>query len=137
MTRSLRKSDCGAQSVYVDALLYVVIISLAKFSVLCFYRRIFGSPVKLGISIIFLLQTIWAIVCIFLSIFRCKPIAGSWNVAIPAKCLSFELIVIAAEPFNCALDFLMVALPVKVIRTLQLSMKRKILLSGIFALGSL
>ncbi|KAL9012267.1 MAG: hypothetical protein Q9173_002959 [Seirophora scorigena] len=119
-----------------SAVLYVIMITLAKFSVLCFYRRVFGKPIYLGTTFIFVLQTIWAIICVCLAIFRCDPIAGSWDVTLASKCISFETIVIAVEPFNCALDFAMVALPVRVIRTLQLPRKHKISISAIFLLGS-
>lgn len=92
-----------------------------------------------SLMVVFLLQTIWMLVCCFESIFRCKPIAASWNVQLlpTAKCQNFTLIVIAAEPFNALLDFVMVALPLHVIRTLQLSTRRKVTISAIFLLGSL
>ena len=130
-------ADLYAQSVYIGALLYLVIISFAKFSVLCFYRRIFINALNRSTMVLLVLQTMWMITGIFETVFRCRPVQASWNVILPAKCQSFELIVIAAEPFNCALDFIVVALPIKVIRTLQLSLKRKITVSGIFLLGSL
>ncbi|KAL8652639.1 MAG: hypothetical protein Q9210_002565 [Variospora velana] len=123
------------KSIVISAVLYVTMITLAKFSVLCFYRRVFGKPIFLGTTVIFVLQSIWCIICIFLAIFRCNPIAGSWDISVPSKCINFETIVVAAEPFNCALDLAMVALPVRIIRTLQLSRRHKIQVSAIFLLG--
>ena len=122
---------------YVGAVLYVVIITFAKYSVLYFYYRIFGQTIKTGVIVVALLQTIWMLVCACEALFRCIPIQGAWNVTIPSNCQNFELIVIAAEPFNCALDFIMVALPVRVIRSLHLPLRQKIGISAIFLLGSL
>lgn len=134
---SLSQPKLTSQSVVISAVLYVTMITLAKFSVLCFYRRVFGHSIFLGTSIIFVLQSIWCIICICLAVFRCNPIAGSWDLTVPSKCINFETIVLAAEPFNCALDLAMVALPVRIIRSLQLSRKHKIQVSAIFLLGGL
>ncbi|KAI4185562.1 MAG: hypothetical protein L6R41_004042 [Letrouitia leprolyta] len=103
--------------------------------VLFFYRRIFGKPIYLGTTIILVLQSIWWIVCFCLAVFRCRPVAGSWNPTLGASCVNFENIVIAAESINAALDFAMIILPINVIRTLQLSRKQKVTVSAIFMLG--
>lgn len=114
-----------------------MIISFAKYSVLCFYRRIFGAPVKRNTMVVFVVQTVWMIVCCFELAFRCIPIEASWDPILPAKCQSLDLMIIVGEPLNCILDFIMVALPIRVIKNLQLPVKQKITVSGIFLLGGL
>lgn len=56
---------------------------------------------------------------------------------LPARCQDLELVVYVAESLNCAMDLIMIALPVRVISTLQLSRNRKIVISGMFLLGAL
>ncbi|KAK0513943.1 hypothetical protein JMJ35_003665 [Cladonia borealis] len=124
------------KSVYIAAILYSVIITFAKYSVLCLYRRIFGTALRQSTLVLFVLQSIWMIVCVFEGLLRCQPVAAAWNVVLPAKCQNFTLIVVAAEPFNALLDFVMVAMPVNIVRKLQLPTRHKITLSGIFVLGS-
>jgi hypothetical protein len=116
-----------------------MIISFAKYSVLYLYFRIFGKTLTKPLIVIGVLQTIWMIICVCMALFRCDPVAASWNPLLQAtaKCLDFKLIVLAAEPFNCALDFVMVILPVNPIRKLQLPLQKKILVSTIFLLGGL
>ncbi|KAI4253448.1 MAG: hypothetical protein LQ352_003690 [Teloschistes flavicans] len=123
--------------IYIESVLYAIIITLAKFSVLCLYRRIFifEKRVSQGTRIIFLCQSTWAVVHLGLTIFRCNPIAASWNIALQSKCISSEKIVIGTEAFNSALDFAMLALPVSVVRKLQLPRKQKVSVSAIFLLG--
>lgn len=118
-------------------MLYCIIITFAKYSVLCLYHRIFGKAIRRGIIAVAMIQTIWMVVCVCEGLFRCSPVQGAWDVTISAVCQNFQLIVIAAEPFNCFLDFVMVALPIRVVRSLQLPVRHKIAVSAIFLLGSL
>jgi hypothetical protein len=116
-----------------------LIISFAKYSVLYLYLRIFGKALAKPLIVIGVLQTIWMITCVCMALFRCDPVAASWDPLLQAtaKCLDFELVVLVAEPVNCALDFVMVIIPVNPIKKLQLSLQKKIVVSTIFLFGGL
>ncbi len=75
--------------------------------------------------------------CLFAAAFRCHPVKVAWNPVLPGKCLNFTTIFMATESLNCVMEVIIVCLPVDMIRKLQLPMRRKILVSGIFFVGGL
>ena len=65
------------------------------------------------------------------------PIAKSWDPLLPGYCFNLSDFAVAIEVPNSLLDFVIVALPVRVIKQLQLSVGNKITLSVVFVLGGL
>lgn len=76
---------------------------------------------------------------IFFNIFQCKPIQAVYNLA-PfsiAKCKPYGAFGFRFVFSNMTLDVLILALPIFVIRTLQLQTRRKVLVASVFLLGGL
>ena len=121
---------------YVDTLTYPLVITLVKCSILCLYIRVFGvrewfrraCQLLLGISII------WGLVTLFLFAFRCSPIADAWN---PTRegCIDFDKLFLGTNIPNVIVDFLVLALPLQPIWSLQIPTVKKVILNAILALG--
>ena len=123
--------------IFIEGILYIIIISFAKFSVLCLYRRIFGVYLLRSITLLIIAQTMWMVGLCFGLLFRCIPISDSWALDPFARCHDEAILVYAGEALNCTIDLVMIALPVHVVATMQLSRRRKVMISGIFLLGLL
>lgn len=122
--------------------LYIVCILTLKFSILLQYLRIF-VPTRKGNGIVFwactlliVANTIFYIIELFLAILQCNPRESSWNHRIPGTCIGIENIVYTAA-FNVASDVIILVLPLNRIWRLNMSLKRKFGVSGIFTTGLL
>jgi hypothetical protein len=114
-------------------------ITAAKFSVLYFYRRLFSTDkqFRTQVTIVGILCAAWFIAATMGIILKCIPVAKSWNVLLPGYCFNLSDFAVAIEVPNSLLDFVIVALPVRVIKQLQLSLRNKIIISIVFFLGGL
>ena len=118
--------------------MYVLILAVAKMSILFLYLRIF---VNKG----FRLATHITMACIlgqtaaffFVVCFQCTPVVSYWNTTIPGKCIHSQAFVYAAAGINIMEDLIIMFLPVMELRALKLDLKKKFALGFMFALGSL
>lgn len=76
----------------------------------------------------------WGIATFFVSIFHCLPISNFFEDSTGTHCVRFLL---ATAIPNTLLDIALLVLPLNVLRTLQLSTRKKIALSVVFSLGLL
>ncbi|KAL2413616.1 hypothetical protein ABEF95_002965 [Exophiala dermatitidis] len=82
--------------------------------------------------------TIYGVSAFFVSIFSCQPIAYSWNSNIHGgKCIDFLAFWLFNASFNSATDIIVCALPIPVLKALQLPRKQMAILTCIFLLGAL
>lgn len=79
----------------------------------------------------------WAIACIFGVIFSCVPVQGFWDLKIPSKCIDSTKFFIGNAIPNMFTDVCILALPMRKIWELQMTPKRKLVVSGMFLLGGL
>lgn len=80
---------------------------------------------------------LWWIASILPLFFVCTPIRKSWDPLISGTCIDIGTYLLGEEIPNCILDFVIVFLPLRVIQKLKLALPHKIILSFIFAMGSL
>ena len=127
------------QAVYISTIVSATVISVAKFSVLILFRRIFGpdKTFKLNLLVLGTISAAWWVAASLGAALRCQPVQSQYDPLIQGHCYSVQHFFIAVEVPNCLLDFAIVALPISVIRRLHLPLKHKITLSLIFLLGSL
>ncbi|KAF7593994.1 hypothetical protein BBP40_010391 [Aspergillus hancockii] len=123
---------------FIAQLLYKINIGLTKISILLLYRRLFIQRwfritcwTWIAIVLAFALGTV------FSSIFQCSPVQYAFNKSIPGrgKCINLTAFWYANATFNILSDLVIIALPVPVISKLQLPLKSKFALCGIFAVG--
>ena len=79
----------------------------------------------------------WALAAWLPSILSCYPIAKGWDSSIPGRCIDYGTVTLIIGIFNILLDFLILGTPMPLLWKLRMSTRRKILLSGAFALGSM
>ena len=110
-----------------------------RFSILLLYNRIFkfDRSFSIAMRILGTLNALWYVVFTVAICLRCVPPRKLWNPLIKGQCAnSFAIIVAAAVP-DSLLDFSLMILPISILKKLQMSMRRKINLAMIFAIGGL
>ena len=111
----------------------------AKISFLCLYVRLFPvQSFQRKCSIVKVLVAIaWALWMLGFY-FQCRPIRGGWDPTVtPKHCINIAALFLGLEIFSCILDIILICLPIKMIRGLQMAFKRKMAMATIFILGIL
>lgn len=125
---------------FAYVLIYVVTVPLIKLSILLFYRRIFGMTWSIGFCIF--LTAGYFISCNIAFLTCCRPVSFYWTqYADPSsggKCV-FDLypFYIGNAAANVTTDVLILLVPIPLTWRLQMRKSQKILIIGIFLLGSL
>ncbi|KAL2842721.1 hypothetical protein BJY01DRAFT_264447 [Aspergillus pseudoustus] len=124
---------------YATEILYNPILAVVKFSILFFLLRLTGQKlgVKRAIWIIMALNTIVMITTLFLTVFRCVPIASHWAPTDypDAKCLNFANFVTGTACASIFTDALVLILPTWIVYNLRMAQKQKLILIAILSLG--
>jgi len=113
-------------------------LASTKVSLILFYRSIFpGRGFAITTNIVGAFVIAWGIACLLVSIFACNPIQGFWDTTIPSTCIDVRAFYIGNAVPNILTDVVILALPIKYIWCLQMCWKQKLVVSGMFLLGSL
>ncbi|GIC93624.1 putative plasma membrane protein Pth11-like [Aspergillus udagawae] len=123
---------------FVAQILYKVNLGLTKISILLLYIRLFVHR--------WFLRTCWVWIAVivsftvgsvFSSIFQCTPVQWAFNKSLPGHgtCINMTAFWYANAVFNILTDLVLIALPIPVVLKLQLPLKSKVALCGIFAVG--
>jgi hypothetical protein len=68
---------------------------------------------------------------------QCIPISAIWDLSIQGKCVNSTAIVYAGAGFSIFEDIVIILLPVRELKNLNLSTRKKVAVIFMFALGSL
>ncbi|KAL6901057.1 hypothetical protein GGI43DRAFT_403943 [Trichoderma evansii] len=123
---------------WISELLYAWSIFFAKIAVLYFYRRIFRySSIHVYVTILIIACGIWVIIRTFFTIFQCIPVRAYWDRSIEhAKCfLNVTAFFLGTDVTHCAMDFIIMGLPIYEVARLNLPFGPKIAVVGLFATG--
>lgn len=127
-----------AKMLMVYQIVYYNAMVLAKFSYLTFYLRIFVSKefriltwICMGCA-----GAYWtgSMLQIFLI---CTPFEKNWNPTLPGHCASQNVAFSTIGAFNLLTDVMIMALPIRFVWKLQMSLATKLAVVGIFGLGIL
>ncbi|KAJ5822999.1 hypothetical protein N7447_005339 [Penicillium robsamsonii] len=127
-----------AKMLMVYQIVYYNAMVMAKFSYLAFYLRIFVSwefriltRICMGCA-----GAYWtgSMLQIFLI---CTPFEKNWNPTLPGHCASQNVAFSTIGAFNLFTDVMIMALPIRFVWKLQMSLATKLALIGIFGLGIL
>lgn len=80
---------------------------------------------------------LYAFASIIATIVQCTPIERTWNHAVPGTCINLTAFWYANASANIIGDFLILALPMPVVKSLQLPQRQRLGLMMVFALGGL
>lgn len=127
------------QFLWASIPLYNLSLTLAKISLVLQYARIFaGKRFRLACWLImgFIIASgIWAI---FSAIFNCIPVHSFWDISyVGGHCMDKKFMWFFTASLNLLTDIILVAMPMPVLKSLQLPKKQKIGLMCIFGLGGL
>lgn len=120
---------------------HVVPISLAKCSLLFFYRRIFRGTLFLYITWATIgLATIWGVSYFFALLFLCNPVSAYVRYGSEAPdlhCANEPSVYYSLAISDVLIDIIILIIPIPFVWRLHMKTAQKVAVSGIFALGSL
>jgi len=124
-----------AMQLFVGPILFALTMLLIKTSTVLFYKRIFARG-SFGVvcNIMMGLFMCWFLASLFGQIFASNPVSLGWKSA-NHNAINYPVFFVSMAASNLALDLATLTLPLFVIRTLQMTTRRKYLVSGIFGLG--
>ncbi|KUJ21268.1 uncharacterized protein LY89DRAFT_577423, partial [Mollisia scopiformis] len=124
---------------WLGELVYVLLITIVKCSVLSMYRRIFPTRVvQLGTMVLGVIVAMWFLATTLAFIFQCFPVSKAWNPAITTgSCIDKEKFFLGNSIPNILTDLAILCLPVYEVYHLQIIKARKIGLLFVFLLGGL
>ncbi|KAM0249159.1 hypothetical protein ACHAQJ_009166 [Trichoderma viride] len=127
---------------FVAHIIYTTALLLCRISGLAFYYRVCGlhNNFLVAIKIVFGILIAGFLPQIFLLIFHCKPVTGYWPygwepVAPRYTCLQWGVVYSVNSSVSLLCDLLLFGIPIAMLRTLEMSRKRKIQLAGILLPG--
>ena len=122
-------------------MIFGIAVCFTKLSILLLILRIFISSRRdfffWAVHFLIWVNIIYWITWFFLLIFLCLPRTKIWNPETPGHCLGKFALYRSSAVFNMITDIMMLAIPLYKIFHLQMSMKRKIGISAVFATGFL
>lgn len=128
------------QNNLVAAILFCAATGLAKGSILLFYLRIFpGLYIKIAVWSLFTFVIGYSTAGVFANIFSCNPVRASWDLAaVPTSvCMNRPAFYFAQAALGIFTDIATVAVPVPLLRGLQLRTRRKVGVALVLTLGGL
>ncbi|RAO68073.1 uncharacterized protein BHQ10_004085 [Talaromyces amestolkiae] len=128
-----------AKYIYIYGVFYYPAIALTNISILLLYRRIFDTGWFKRVAslclLLIILQIIWAIPGALVEIWVCNPPSSYWESLTP-QCIKFGTYWIVLMITELVFEACMLLLPISEVLKLQLSLRRRLSVCGIFMLGS-
>lgn len=122
----------------VGQILWVTAVFFIRASIIQLYIRLFYSTKSFRITcyVIHGINFVYFAATILGACLICRPIAFNWDPTIPGgSCGDQKSLDLFIGVFNLLLDVALVALPMPVLWGLQMSRQKKVVISGIFAMG--
>lgn len=119
--------------------LYFLNAVLTKNALLVLFYRVFGVSRKFtfALCVAGVLIISYFLVCVVLSVVGCEPVSYFWNKSGEGKCFNEIMFFRANGIANMLLDVMILALPMPMVWRLNLAVRQKLAVTGIFLLGSL
>lgn len=140
----IQKADLrsSVQYMYIVAALFTTTVTTIKISILLFLRKIFTTQWYRHVNTFLLtLCLVWFLVCFLVSTVQCIPVEAAWHLELvrqgQAKCIQYGRFVFGYELSNMLLDVAILCLPIYGTKQLQLPLRQKLAVSGVFAVGGL
>ncbi|KEQ70870.1 hypothetical protein M436DRAFT_52556 [Aureobasidium namibiae CBS 147.97] len=123
----------------VCAIMYSITMLFSKMSILLLYRRVFpiNNFAKRWWAVV-AFTVAYSLGAIFASLFQCRPMESAWSIDItPEYCISTEKFYTANAALNVVSDILILLLPVPIVWGLNTDVRKKVILTGLFSMGSI
>lgn len=126
---------------YMDEIIYLAEVSLAKLALLFFYMRIFPSRnVQRLLWGTIAFDIAFGLAFVLVAIFQCKPVNYfwvMWDGEHKGQCLNINAITWSNAIISISMDVWMLAIPLWQLRTLRLGWKKKAGVAAMFSVGAL
>ncbi|KAI0802646.1 hypothetical protein GGR55DRAFT_700513 [Xylaria sp. FL0064] len=129
------------QNILTGSVLYTTSRTLIRISIILFYLRIFDTTCARNVikwTLVFV--TCFYPTALFPIIFQCSPVDYlwlRWDGTRNGRCIDFRVFVWAITIIGIALDFWIVLVSCRLMIGLQLPLKKKLMVSGMFTAGLL
>ena len=118
-------------------MLAVIGLGFAKASILVFYMNIFfGRPFRICAQAMLAIVVAWTLSFFFSNLFTCYPITPFVEPFYGHKCLDGVSMWYASCITDVIVDFMILFMPIPAVLKLQLPIKQKIGVLGMFLLGA-
>ena len=122
-------------------MIYSISLLATKLSLLLLILRVFCTVQRdifywLTVSLI-ILNTLFYTSFFFVPIFQCTPRKKIWNEQTPGRCMNVIGLYYVSAIFNTISDIAMLGVPIYLVWSLQMSIRRKVGISFIFCTGGL
>lgn len=119
--------------------LYNLALILCKISIAIQYYRVFRNPpVQRIIKVVLVFLVIYGSWAILNTIFTCVPVRKYWDLTVKGgHCINRNSLTFANAGINIISDITLLAIPIVLLRGLQIPRRQKYILVGVFACGSI
>ncbi|KAI8674234.1 hypothetical protein NCS55_00746300 [Fusarium keratoplasticum] len=131
----------GSQGAYTAELFYYLNQLSLKFSILCFYWRVFSSSNYMRTSIygIGIFIILWFIASFIVAILQCVPVQANWDPIAKmqpgVKCVNLNGFFFGTSIPNIIADLVLVLLPIPLVLRLKITITQKVFVIFFFILG--
>lgn len=123
---------------YVSQILYAIVNNTTKIAILILYLRIFPNPrFRLWTKLVMGWISCRAFAYFIAVTLQCIPVSTIWTLKDSGKCVSSTALVFSGAAFSITEDILIILLPIPELKTLKVTVRKRISLIFMFALGSL
>lgn len=114
-------------------MLFGVSITATKLSILCLYHRLFPTPLFRRATVLLgVICVLWLIAIEIIILLKCKPMT-----TLQHSCFNLGKYFLGAEITETIFDFAILVLPLRVVSSLQLPPRQKMVLYMTFLVGGL
>jgi hypothetical protein len=118
------------------ALLWNATTCLTKLSILFMYKSLFPLPrMRLACHCLGAFVIVWNIAGILAGLLICQPFALNWDQSIPGHCGSRPLYYMALGIVNIVVEVTLLTMPFPVLYNLQMPIRKKMVIFGMFSVG--
>ncbi|KAI1103540.1 hypothetical protein F4804DRAFT_227613 [Jackrogersella minutella] len=130
------------KTIWISPPLWGLSASLIKMSIVASYLRIWSDRrFRIFCHALLAMLFLFGLTLFLGGVFACVPISLSWtppstDSRSPQRCLDLPLFMFATSILNTAADLLIFAIPVPLVRRLQVARRQKAALTGVFTVGA-
>lgn len=124
------------QYLWASIICYAVSLAAIKTSILLqFLRFLVGKKVTRFCWVMVGVCICYGIAGVFATIFFCVPVSGFWNPSPTDKCISKQGLWLTHSGINIFTDVIIFLIPVPTVLKLNMNMRQKIAVIGVFCVG--
>lgn len=133
---ALHGTDELIQTFYATQLLFLGTMTAYKASILFLYLRIFGfGAIRRYIQALLVLCLTYGITAFILTAFQCIPVRSLWGLGAAAWCINQNALQLARSVCALMINTVIILLPMPTIWKLQMPLRRRLWMLGIFVIG--